>query len=186
VSDILKLSKPRKRGRPRNNSSPKTARADLIIALTVYQLMMWGFPLRPHGNTKGVAEVVAIDAAKLFSRNDNYQKPLSADRIEQIFEAWVKKEDVIRKNARGGWLLNKRWRYTRDSLYESCPDKTMTIENLSLTLMANNGNWPTNRKSIAPSGDMVLAPKAIKVLAPKAIKVLGGWFPKFAKDENIE
>lgn len=156
--------KPNKRGRPRNTDSPKTAEADSAIARTVYALACWGFPLRSRDDRAGVFELVGAQALRVLGRADHEKKALGPDRVEQIFEGWFKAEQAHRAQ-HGLWPLQARWRYTKNSLHERCPNKMMTTDELAAHLLKNGGEW-AGPQGLMASGDLVLSDKARAKLGP--------------------
>jgi len=147
----------KRRGRPRSSANPKTAADNRVIALTVYNLVCWGFPLRSRGDSAGVCELVALQARQILKRTDNYGRALGPDRVEQIFEEWFKAEQATRKE-RGIWPLKKRQCYTKESLAERIPDKRLMLEGLAAELLSNEGKWVRPGRAL-PHGDLVLTPK---------------------------
>lgn len=71
----------------------------------MWQLLWWGFALREQ-----VAPVVAKHAAAILGRTDSEGRPLSAERIEQIYEAWAALEPSGWKDSKrpGGVMLGAR------------------------------------------------------------------------------
>src|SRR4051812_49049421 len=106
-----------RRGRPKNE---KLTAPDLAIALTVYHLSLWGFPL-PR-----VLEVVGKIALEVLGRHGLYDDipkdakppPLTKDRIAQIFDRWRKAERARRHWQTGGseMALLERKRFSKRSL----------------------------------------------------------------------
>lgn len=90
-----------KRGRGRPPNSGARARADEAIARTVLQLLRWGFTLRSHGPNQGVAELVALEAARTLSVVDSDGLALGPDRVRQIFNDWYRSAG----RAASGWKL---------------------------------------------------------------------------------
>lgn len=159
------MTEQKRRGRrPRSEASPKTAAADQVIGRTVWNLVIWGFPMRRRGEYPGVCEVVGLKARQAIDRADSDGKAIGPDRIEQIFEAWFKQEQITRRAERR-WPLSERWRYTKDSLSDRRPDKRLSLDEYADLLLKNGGNWDGPRP-LLPSGDLVLTPKAESILGP--------------------
>lgn len=119
-----------RRGRPRNADNPELAQVDPVIARTVGQLVWYGFPLRGES---GVCATVARHAAEVLWRRDGRGLPLSADRVEQIYEAW-KAQDFRRQWARRN--------FTKESLQARVPfvdGRRAQLEELTLELLRNGG-----------------------------------------------
>lgn len=146
------------RGRPRGSSDPKTAAADVAIALSVYNLVTWGFPFRTRGNQLGCCEVVALEARSVLGRSDSNGLALGPDRVLKIFEGWFKAEQAARKES-GRWPLRERWRYEKETLRFQVPDNRLSLEELARELLRNNGRW-VRPGLLLPSGDLTLTPKA--------------------------
>lgn len=144
---------PRPRGRPKNSARPRVAAADQAIALTVWQLLSWGFPLRRAG---GVADVVAAEAATLLQRTDHAGRPLGHKAIEKIFRTWHAsayrttgwvtaprmRYETVWKVARVEWLRSNRpWRPAILSLGHR-PDRPGEMQAAARRLLQNGGIWP--------------------------------------------
>lgn len=122
----------RKRGRRPNVDTPEIARKDEIIRRSVGHLIWFGFPQRGED---GVYSVVARCAADVLDRRDSYGLPLSADRIEQIHEAW-KARDWRRQWARKSFVktsLQDRIPYTESGAARR------SLQDLAMELLQNNG-----------------------------------------------
>lgn len=104
------------RGRPRRDDT-----LDVVIAKTCEKLILWGF------SGEAIYAAVAHEARSILGRSDSYSLPLSADRIEQIHKKLSSKI---------------RWKYTKTSLYERCPNKMATVQELASTLLKHKGDWP--------------------------------------------
>jgi len=131
----------RPRGRPRIGKS----REHVAIALTVNQLIMWGFSGRGE-----VFEAVGFAARTVFGKRfADGKTPLGPDRIEQIWEdnhpltmferlapPWPK-----------GWgpkpSWKQRYRYTKRSLQSFNPRPDATVQGLAEILLRNGGTWPS-------------------------------------------
>src|SRR6267154_1893175 len=122
----------RKRGRPRHAALTDIASNDEIIARTDRQLIFWGFPQKQR-----VFELVGKLAQRILGRTDSNGLGLGADRIKQIYQLWNLKQP----------FRYQRWRYTRETLRLRVPDKTASINQLAVTLLQNDGEWPED-----PSG----------------------------------
>jgi hypothetical protein len=148
----------KRRGRPRNSASPKTAAADLVIGQTVFSLSCWGVPFRTSAKAVGAFEIVGLRARKALHRFDHDEKPLGPDRVEQIFESWFSTENTVRRGA-SKWPLLKRSRYLRESLRERVPleARRLSIEDVVDSLLANGGLSPW--ESPRYTGDLLLSPK---------------------------
>jgi hypothetical protein len=119
-----------KRGRPVNADNPELAAKDDRIGWAVYELMWYGFP------QDKACECVGRLAAKILGRTDSYGLPLSVERIEQLCEAWVKRQRTPLKRSfiARSWLVYSRpkpWtlqEYTRYLLVcgESAPSRLRT------------------------------------------------------------
>lgn len=158
------MSDAKRRGRPRNEANPKIAEHDRIIAMTVYQLACWGLPLRTGSDSPGIFEAVGLQACSVLQRSDSNRRALGPDRVEQIFEAWFKKEQALRLSRRQ-WPLKERWRYTKESLGESIPDKRMNVCQLAEELLKNKGRWVRPGPTLS-HGDLILSPKAYRAIGP--------------------
>lgn len=158
------MSETKRRGRPRVEESPKTVAADQVIGRTIWNLAIWGFPIRSRGETQGACEVVGLKARHILDRVDGNGVALGPDRIEQIFEKWFKQEKE-RRAAAHLWPLSERWRYTKESLTDRRPDSRLSIEDYAERLLKNGGQWDGPRPFL-PSGDLRLAPKAEETLGP--------------------
>lgn len=151
----------RNRGRPRNNSSADLAKKDEVIARTVHQLTLWGFPQK-----RRVFELVGRSAAKILGRTDSNCLGLGADRIKQIYQLWHRKQP----------LRYQRWRYAKISLQERIPDKTKTLEQLAQVLLSNEGIFPESPGDVfVPYGDAQLTPKASREYLRSRITWAGKW-----------
>lgn len=164
----------KKRGRPTNASSPRTAKADSTIGRTVHALVFWGFPVRD------VCWAVASVARDILQRQDNHKRELSGDRIEQIYEHWKKAQP----------LKIQRKRYIAKGLRVRCPDKTASVDELALKLLSNGGEWPAMQTARFWSevhhawmespgvihGDCELTPKAIAEVELARVRLV---FPKW-------
>ncbi|BAO29374.1 hypothetical protein [Sulfuritalea hydrogenivorans] len=171
----MTMPNPKRRGRPRSSSSPQTAAADSAIGRSVYQLASWGYPLRSRGDGAGACEVVALEARRILNRADSDGRALGPDRVEQIFESWFSREQEARREGRQ-WPLRERWRYTKSSLAERIPDKTLGLEGLAAELLRNDGRW-VGRELVMPCGDLELAPKADSIMG-QAPKIVGNGVEK--------
>lgn len=139
-------------GRPRNESSPRVARQDEIIAYTVSRLIFWGFPQRRDGVFQSVAR--AIESGSGFA---DHGREIGAHRVEKIYKDWKSKE--VERN--GSHLRFQRWRYTRESLARNTPRGN--IYELACELLRNQGKWESQVSDGPPGLDSVsleLAPKA--------------------------
>lgn len=132
----------RPRGRPRIGKS----REHIAIALTVNQLIMWGFSGRGE-----VFEAVGAAARIVFGRRLRFgdrETALGPDRIEQIWEdnhpptmferlapPWPK-----------GWGPKPSWKhrylYTKRGLQRLNPRPDATVQELAEILLQNDGKWP--------------------------------------------
>lgn len=130
----------KKRGRPRNAESTDRerqddARNDEVIARSVGRLIGFGFPQR---GDDGVYATVANCAREVLARVDrstSTRLPLSADRIEQIYEAW-RMQDFRRQWARKN--------FTKDSLQNRVPNTydgvgKRSLADLATELLLNGG-----------------------------------------------
>lgn len=131
------------RGRKPNSSRPQVAAADALIALTVWQLMDWGYRLRGAG---GVAEVVAKCARRMLKRSDHARFRLGPDRVEQIFKQWL--ADARYKS---GWVRNgepiflprgRPWATTNVEWLRDRGPRGMPLWRVCVRLMGNGGKWP--------------------------------------------
>ena len=122
-------------GRRRNEFNPAVAREDEIIARTVHDLMMWGFPQRRKGVFQAVAR--AIEDMNFFG--DNFrERSVGANRVEQIYKAWRSK--MVKHS---GWpYLYQRGRFTRRSLVLRSPGGS--IDELARKLLKNKGSWASS------------------------------------------
>jgi hypothetical protein len=125
-------------GRPKNVT---LAEADLTIALTVQQLLMWGFPLRGRNGVRAVVAQLAQDVLRRLGHSGAHPQPLSDERVEQIFKRWRKKERDRRKNTTE-WPLEERYRYTAQSLARDRPDHRRGLRHYARKLLQNGGKWP--------------------------------------------
>lgn len=117
-------------GRPRNESNLTVACEDDIIAGTVHDLVMWGFPQRRDGAFQAVAR--AIEEVNFFG--DNFrERSVGEDRVEQIYKAWRYKKK------RSGWPhLYEPGRFTHRSLVPRRPGGS--IDELARKLLRNRGS----------------------------------------------
>lgn len=74
------MTKPR--GRPPKNQATKNA--DLTIGKTIWQLQKWGFSLR-----RRILPEVARQAAEILKRTNSDGGALSAEYLEDLYEAWL-------------------------------------------------------------------------------------------------
>lgn len=92
----------KKRGRPRNKDNPEIAKADEIIARTVHTLIWWGFPRRQSCKEVAKAACKKLQRSGEDQRSGD-QRPLSDERIEQIYEEWLKDPERLRKEQEESW-----------------------------------------------------------------------------------
>lgn len=143
----------KRRGRPTNADQPEVAAADDVIGRTVSRLMFWGF------SQTAVCECVGKLAARILKRTDHLQRGLGAERIEQIYEAWLNRQPVP-NFARG------RWRYPKRELARRRPrhcGKAIPLKQLACRLLASRAEWPCKLDESLPfvdHGDSNLTPKA--------------------------
>ncbi len=146
------------RGRPRNSANPRTRKADAAISRTVWQLLMWGFSLRP---VRGVAEVVGQLARSELQRTCPAGKDLGPDQIEKIFEAWTNDDQRIE----GIFSRGRPWnRINVQSLRVHAP-RDLGLREVAKALIRNGGEWPDQTRDDADGnwvshGDHWLTKKA--------------------------
>lgn len=141
---------PRRRGRPLGTSNAYQRAADEAIGRTVWQLMAWGCPLRRSG---GVLDVVASVARDQLGRTDHTGRlPLSADRIEQIFEGWLKtatyKSGWVREGKSVQLPYTRIWAQTTLRSLALRRPSCLPLSTLAARLLANGGHWqsPARRR----------------------------------------
>jgi len=125
----------RKRGRPPIAADRRLAAMDETIARTVGHLIYLGFPQR---GKSGVYSIVASCAAEVLGRHidgEETPRPLSASRIEKIYEEWRAK-DFRRQWSRGS--------FTKDSLHDRVPfapggRSRKRLRELAMEMLGNNG-----------------------------------------------
>lgn len=109
--------------------------------------MAWGCPLRRPG---GVLDVVASIARDQLGRTDHTGRlPLSADRIEQIFEHWLKSATYTSGWVRDGNAVKlpytRIWAQTtlRSLVLRRPPwrPSCLPLPTLAARLLANGGHW---------------------------------------------
>jgi hypothetical protein len=146
-----------------------------VIGLAAWQLQCWGWTMRGAG---GVCDVLAQVACERLGVADHMGRPLSSDRIEQIFEAWLK---TARRKS--GWKTVKDlqpygrpWaRVTVDYLRSIRPDKRLTLEEEARRLVDNGGRpWTASTRG-AMVGDPEPTGKGWAELAHA---------PRFARDDE--
>jgi hypothetical protein len=113
----------KRRGRPRHADDPSTFKQDEIIARTVSHLLMSGF------SQDQVCECVGKAAAAVLGRVDHAQRGLGPDRVEQIYEAWMKRHGATAQ----------RWRYSKRWLVQSRREPFKSLEQLALEMLARGG-----------------------------------------------
>ncbi len=152
-----------KRGRPQNSADETIAAADETIGRTAHTLVMWGFPAR-----RRVYPVVAKIAHELLGRTDHAGLALSADRVEQICEAWTGRATERAE----GWILSDGTRaltprasVSKASLQEGRPNKQASLEVLARTLIRNRGTWPRNANAVRVWHGDAIPTKKVRELA---------------------
>lgn len=170
------------RGRPRNATSPKLVRADDLTARVAHRLIMWGFPRRTV-------------FARLSLLRTTAERPLKADRIEQIYEAWATQPMEGRFGRPGPIIRSGRRNYTKESLMTTAPLyavlwpnslRLRALSELAAMLLDNDGEWPERRierntfgleREAIPQGESLeMTPAASARLA----SARAGW-PKLGK-----
>lgn len=117
------------RGRPRSASIREIRDADETIAMTVWQLLCWGYPLR---RPDGIADVVGALAKSMLKRTGHGCTNLGPDQIEKIFKAWMKGAVHVR---------GRPWQRIRiESLRDGAP-LGVTLEAAAESLIRNRGMW---------------------------------------------
>jgi hypothetical protein len=135
----------RRLGRPGRDA--ETLAKDDAIGRTVNQLMFWGF------SEVKILGLVARGAATLLLRTDTYGKPLSEDRIEQIYKHWRKTQTTHFKP--------RRARYTKKSLSKRIPEQDAPLDERVAKLLSHSGYWPESTgETFVPYFDPDLTPKA--------------------------
>lgn len=109
---------------------------DDVIGSTVYLLCMYGYSLRDSGDRHGLLAIVSQLAADILDRTDPNGRPLSTDRIEQIYE-----EFQARNEDRAFKIVPSR--YTKKSRRALKPgDAPETLAALAEILIRNDGQYP--------------------------------------------
>lgn len=131
------------RGRPRSASIPRIRDADQVIAMTVWQLLCWGYPLRRPG---GIADVVSAVAREELDRTGHGRKNLGPDQIEKVLKSWMKDTAPFE---------GRPWQRIRiDSLRDRGP-RGMTLEEAAKSLIRNKGKW---NPPVDPPGEIGYLP----------------------------
>lgn len=136
-----------------NRLKPSIAAKDDTIGSTVYLLCMYGYSLRSD-----VLEIVSKLAAKIIDRTDPAGRPLSVERIEQIYE------EFQTRNAERAFKVVPG-RYTRESRRALKPGTAPdAMEALAEILIRNAGQY-SEGESIPGGPQPQLTDGAIKGLS---------------------
>lgn len=135
-----------KRGRPPNAANVHLVAEDELIARTVAQLVLWGFPLR--------SRVLPAVERSLRKFPTERCAPIRQVRIEEIYEAWRDRQEHRFRRAY----------YEKRSLCNLLPDKTKALPQLIELLLSNGGSWPEVRDNKYFPPDLNLTPKGAALL----------------------
>jgi hypothetical protein len=135
---------------------------DPRIGAAVHQLTMWGFPQAE------VCEAVAVAAREVLGRHDHTGRlALGGERIEQIYEGWLKTRGIpVRRMYTRRWLRRRRppgrlQDLARMLLRGEKPTRP-TVRVLVQTV------WGWRRRTLSDpelDGDAELAPRGAQALA---------------------
>ena len=135
-----------RRGRPRRDR-PNQIADDQVIALSVDQLIMWGF------SGQGVVfETVGSVAKRVLKRYAPDGKTgLGPDRVKKLWEQYRPPgwERYWPENTPHGIKpVPRRSRYTKQGLQRFRPDPSATVQELAAILLENGGVWPNPTEEV--------------------------------------